>query len=176
MKKTFSFVLALALLCGSMAVAAEGPSRAVAVISPTKGNTAHGVVWFTRDGDKVRVVADIDGLKPGVHGFHIHEFGDHTSADGMSAGGHLNPMKMPHAGPDVAQRHEGDLGNITADANGHAHLDLTDSGLSLHGAHSIIGHSVVVHAAPDDLKTQPTGNAGARVGYGVIGIAAPAKP
>lgn len=144
---------------------------AVALLIPTVGNKVFGTVRFTRVDGGVRVVADVSGLKPGAHGFHIHEFGDVTSADGMSAGGHFNPGHSKHGAPDAAERHEGDLGNLKADANGHATLDYVDPVITLNGPASIIGRGVVVHADADDLKSQPVGNAGKRVAAGVIGVA-----
>lgn len=148
-------------------------AKAVAVLHPTDGNTVSGTVTFMREGGSVKVVADLSGLKPGTHGFHIHEFGDCSSSDGTSAGGHFNPASMPHGAPADKQRHAGDLGNIEAGADGKAHIEITDSVLKLDGKGSIIGRGVIVHAAPDDLKTQPTGNAGGRQACGVIGIAKP---
>lgn len=152
----------------------KGPSisKAVAILQPTKGNKAEGRVTFTAEGKMVHVHADISGLTPGEHGFHIHEFGV-WSEDGMAAGGHYNPTAEKHAGHDTSKRHIGDLGNITANASGNASLDLDDEHLSFHGPHSIIGRGLVVHEKADDLKTQPTGNAGGRVAVGVIGVAKP---
>jgi Cu-Zn family superoxide dismutase len=101
----------------------------------------------------------------------VHEFGDCSSADGAAAGGHFNPGGSPHAGPDAAARHVGDLGNLTADTQGMAGYDRTDRVVRLDGEHAVIGRAVIVHAAPDDLATQPTGAAGARLACGVIGVA-----
>jgi len=145
--------------------------RAIAVVTATKGNSVHGVVTFEVIDKGVRVVANLTGLKPGKHGFHIHEFGDISSEDGSSAGGHFNPMGMPHSMPMSAKRHAGDMGNIEADEKGNAHVDYVDQQMKLNGQYSIIGHAVIVHEKEDDFKTQPTGNAGARIGNGVIGIA-----
>jgi Cu-Zn family superoxide dismutase len=146
-------------------------ANAVAVLHPTEGNTAHGVVRFTKTAEGVKVVADVSGLTPGKHGFHIHEYGDCSAPNGTSAGGHFNPEGMEHAGPDSPKRHVGDLGNLEADADGNAHLEYVDKHLMLNGPKSIIGRGVIVHANEDDLKSQPTGNAGGRVACGVIGIA-----
>ena len=152
-------------------VGQQAPSHAVAVIMPTEGNAAHGVVKFSQDGREVRVVAEIRGLDPGSkHGFHIHQFGDMTLPNGTSMGGHYNPRETDHALPDKEMRHAGDLGNIEADANGVARLDRTFTGFSLGRRGSVMGRGVVIHALPDD-GGQPTGNAGARIGYGVIGFA-----
>lgn len=155
----------------AMMPAAPAVTTVVAVLVPTQGNDVRGTVKFTKVAGGVRVVADITGLKPGEHGFHIHEFGDASSADGMAAGGHFNPAKENHGAPTAAVRHAGDLGNIKADASGRATLDQVDAKLALDGAASIVGRAVVVHANPDDLTTQPTGNAGGRVAVGVIGVA-----
>ena len=145
-------------------------NKAVCVIYPTQGNTVTGTVTFTKVDGGVKVVADLQGLSAGKHGIHIHECGDCSAADGSSAGGHFNPMAKSHGAPMDAMRHEGDMGNITADAAGKAHLEYVDKNITLEGMTSIIGRSIIVHKNEDDLKTQPTGNAGARVGCGVIGI------
>ena len=172
----------LVAVCGiSIAARAEEPAKpaeagvtkAVAVISPTKGNTVHGVITFTKEATGVHVVGDLEGLTPGEHGFHIHEFGDCSAVDATSAGGHFNPHKHPHAGLDTVKRHAGDLGNITADASGKAHYDHVIEHLAMDGGHSIIGRGVIVHEKADDLKTQPTGGAGARVACGAIAVAKP---
>ncbi len=151
----------------------ESVTKAVAVLFPTKSSDVKGRVTFTPISVGTHVHAEISGLSPGEHGFHIHEFGV-WSEDGLAAGSHFNPTKAPHAGPDSPKRHIGDLGNITANANGNAVYDLDDHHLSLHGHHSIIGRGVVVHEKADDLKTQtPPGNAGGRLAVGVIGVAKP---
>ena len=152
---------------------ADEPTKAIAVLHPTKGSTVEGIVTFTKSGAEMKIVADITGLTPGKHGFHIHEFGDCSSPDGKAAGGHFNPTNNPHAGHDMAQRHEGDMGNIEADSSGKAHLELTDNMMMMSGEKSIIGRGVIVHEKADDLKSQPTGDAGGRVACGVIGIAKP---
>jgi len=145
--------------------------RAIAVVTATKGNSVHGVVTFEKVDKGIHVVANLTGLTPGKHGFHIHEFGDISSVDGSSAGGHFNPTGMPHSMPMSEKRHAGDMGNIDADEKGNAHLDYIDPVMNLNGKYSIIGHAVIIHEKEDDFKTQPTGNAGPRVGHGVIGIA-----
>lgn len=144
-------------------------TSAIANLQPTKGNKVSGTVTFTQKGDKVLVAANVSGLTPGVHGFHVHEKGDCSAADAMSAGGHFNPAGKPHGAPDSAEHHGGDLGNLTADKSGNATLSIEVDGITLdQSANSIIGKGVVVHANPDDLKSQPAGNAGPRVACGVI--------
>ena len=151
------------------------PTKAVAVLQPTKGSKVEGTVTFTAVQGGVRVQATVNGLADGPHGFHVHEFGDTRSPDGTSAGGHFNPMKEPHGPPTSPMRHVGDLGNIES-KDGVATLDLIDPALAFIGANSILGRGLVVHEKADDLKTQPTGNAGGRLAVGVIGVANPAPP
>ena len=145
-------------------------SRAVAVLHPTAGNRAEGTVKFQAVGGGVKVTASLKGLDAGPHGFHVHEFGDCSAPDGLSAGGHFNPAGNPHGGPPDPKRHAGDLGNIEAKADGTAMLEWTDPSMRLDGPKGVIGHAVIVHAKADDLKTQPTGDAGGRLACGVIEV------
>lgn len=148
----------------------EKAIKAYAIINPSPDSECVGVVSFMEVPDGIRIVADVAGLKPGLHGFHIHEHGD-CGGEGMAnAGGHYNPTNTPHGGPDspLDQRHVGDMGNLDANDDGIAHYNRVDKIISLKGDQSIIGKSVIVHADPDDLKTQPTGNAGKKIGCGVI--------
>src|SRR5207244_10719985 len=165
----------LSVAFAAQAQTAEKPSaplKAVAVLHPTAGNKVSGTVTFTEVADGVQVRAEISGLTPGNHGFHVHEFGDCSAADVSSAGAHFNPTSKPHAGPESAERHVGDMGNVQADASGNAKLEYVDHQISLtNDERSAIGRSVVVHAKADDLKSQPAGDSGARVGCGVIGRA-----
>ncbi len=146
-------------------------SKAVAILLPTKGNHVQGRVTFTEAGSTIHVHAEITGLTPGDHGFHVHEYGV-WSEDGMAAGGHFNPTMQKHGSLESPKRHVGDMGNITANASGRVTLDLDDPMLSFHVSHSIIGRGLVVHEKPDDYS-QPVGNAGGRVAVGVIGVAKP---
>ena len=150
--------------------------QAVAILHATAGNKCHGTVRFTQEGDSVKVVADIEGLNPGQkHAFHIHQFGDCSSSDGMSAGGHYNPEGHQHGLPEAEQRHAGDLGNLQADNDGKAHYEITVKNISVAGLKNpIVGRGVIVHAKVDD-GGQPVGNAGARIACGVIGVANPGK-
>jgi len=92
---------------------AAGPS-ATAVMRPASGSQAHGSVKFTQMGDRVKVEGEIAGLDPGRHGLHIHDKGDCSAPDAASAGGHFNPGGKKHGGAEGAERHGGDLGNVTA--------------------------------------------------------------
>ena len=143
---------------------------ATAVLEPRSGSNVRGTVTFTQTGDVVRVSSAVTGHSKGPKGFHIHEKGDCSSADGMSAGGHFNPSGMKHGGPYEPVRHGGDLGNLNFGDDGTAKVNFVvgDISVSSTQANGIIGRAVIVHAAPDDLKTDPTGNAGGRVACGVI--------
>jgi Cu-Zn family superoxide dismutase len=168
----FSLAVGFSAQSQTPAEKSSAPLKAVAVLHPTAGNKVSGIVTFTEEADGVRVQADIAGLPPGKHGFHVHEFGDCSAPDLASAGAHFNPTNKPHAGPDSAARHVGDMGNVDADASGAAKLNYVDHEISLtNDQRSVIGRSVVVHAKADDLKSQPAGDSGARVGCGVIGRA-----
>ncbi|HEY5636311.1 MAG TPA: superoxide dismutase family protein [Burkholderiales bacterium] len=163
---------ALVLLAGCQSTPGsdeEGP-RATASLVATKGNKTHGEVTFDQVGDKVRVVVQVIGLKPKQeHGFHIHEAGDCSSGDGMSAKGHFNPHGKPHGPQGSSERHAGDLPNLKADAKGRASMTvMVDNVTVTPGPASIVGRGLIVHADPDDYKSQPVGNAGARMACGVI--------
>jgi Cu-Zn family superoxide dismutase len=162
-----------------LAAAETAPvTAAIAVIHPTSGNVTAGVVTFTAVDGGVKVIADVTGLTPGKHGFHIHEFGDISdSAKAMSTGGHYDPDGTHHHAlvdadrPVAMSHHAGDMGNLLADSAGKAHLEMTLPGVSLMGpANPIVGRAVIIHANSDD-GGQPVGNAGGRVGQGVIGVA-----
>ena len=154
--------------CGNCAM--KGITKAVAVINPTQGNKVHGLVTFTKVKNGIKVVADIEGLTPGKHGFHIHQYGDCSDPKGKSAGGHFNPESVKHSGHNSTIRHVGDFGNIIADKDGKAHLEFVDNLISFHGPHNIVGRGVVIHGGADDLTSQPSGNAGPRVGCGAIAL------
>jgi Cu-Zn family superoxide dismutase len=168
MRNAFGILAIGALVAGCASMAPAGPS-AVADLKPASGSAVSGTVTFTQTGDKVVVVAKVSGLAPGGHGFHIHEKGDCSAADGMSAGGHFNPLGKPHAHPSTTDRHAGDMPMLTADSSGNAMLTASLDVVTVgSGATDIVGRSVVIHKDPDDFKTQPTGNSGARVACGVI--------
>ena len=159
----------LAVAAGCQSIPADAP-KATANLQPTKGSTVRGTVNFVQFDGKVRVTASISGLKPsGQYGFHIHEAGDCSSGDGMSAKGHFNPLGKPHGHHSTMERHAGDMPNLQSDANGNAlaAADLDVITISP-GATSIVGRGLIVHVQPDDYKSQPVGNAGARSACAVI--------
>ena len=168
MNKTL-LALAAAALAGCQSVPSDAP-KASATLMPTKGSTVRGTVSFVQIGDKVRVIANVTGLKQnGEFGFHIHEAGDCSSGDGMSAKGHFNPYGKPHAHSGTSERHAGDLPSLKSDGAGNAGLTADiDIVTVAPGPASVVGRGLIVHVQPDDFKTQPTGNAGARSACAVI--------
>ncbi len=148
-------------------LATQGMQIAMAQLEPKSGSQVTGIVAFRQVGDEVLVTGMVKGLKPGKHGFHIHDKGDCSSPDAASAGPHFNPANQHHGGPTTPEHHAGDLGNIEADVSGIVQLNWKAK-LSLSGKDSIIGKSVVVHEGEDDLKTDPAGNSGKRIACGEI--------
>jgi Cu-Zn family superoxide dismutase len=169
MKAGHVLVLLTAVALAGCQTMSDEPLRASAGLEPTKGNKVVGEVNFEQVGGKVQVTAQLIGLAPNQEfGFHIHEVGDCSSGDGLSAKGHFNPYGKPH-GAQGSEHHAGDMPNLKSDAKGKAKLaaDLAIVTVAA-GPASIVGRGVIVHAAPDDYKSQPTGNAGARLACGVI--------
>ena len=169
MTKIIRIATACALLAGCASMGDE-TLRATAQLQPTKGNKTLGEATFEQVGDKVHAVIYVQGLKAGQeHGLHIHEVGDCSSGDGMSTKGHFNPFGKPHAHAATLERHAGDLPPLRAGKDGRAKIDVKLDIITVAaGPASIVGRGLIVHADPDDYKTQPTGNAGARIACGVI--------
>ena len=167
--RTIPLVIAAAALLGACASTPSGPT-ATATLSATRGNSTTGTVQFSQRGDKVRVRGNVQGLKPNAeHGFHVHERGDCSSGDGMSTGGHFNPIGKPHGQHAMGEHHAGDLPSIKADANGNAKIAFESSAIRVgSGPTDVIGRGLIVHRDPDDYKTQPTGNAGPRLACATI--------
>ncbi len=149
-------------------------TEAVSTVYSTDGGVL-GTVIFELDGDSVRVNGEFSGLSEGIHGFHIHQYGDCRADDGSSAGGHYNPYNKNHGAPMDTDRHMGDMGNITVQQNGEASIDYMDPVIELNGPNSIIGRGIVLHSGQDDVSTQPSGDAGSRIACGVIGVANPGE-
>lgn len=156
------------ILAGWVHHASAAAPKASADVQSKSGSKVQGTVTFEEVSGGTLVKADVKGLKPGsTHGFHVHEKGDCSAADAKSAGDHFNPGEKPHGGVSGTQRHTGDLENLVADKNGEAKYERTLPKGSLPVA-SLAGRSVVVHEKMDDLKSQPAGDSGARIGCGVI--------
>jgi Cu-Zn family superoxide dismutase len=162
--------VALALAgCATTDMPWNGP-KAIATLRPTPGNTVTGQVTFTQNGAKTIVTGEVRGLAPGKeHGFHVHEKGDCSAPDAMSAGGHFNPKSTQHGNYAMSPHHSGDMPNLKADANGVARISWEDDELTVKdGPASVVGRAVIVHRDPDDYKSQPAGNSGPRLACGVI--------
>ena len=166
-------LLSIALPVLSMGKHHEKQVSAIAIISPTKGNTAKGQLYFSQTKKGVQVKGRFSGLSPNSqHGFHIHEFGDRSLDNGKSAGSHYNPDNHPHGLPPSHKRHAGSFGNLNTNQKGEATFNFVDPTISITGKNAILGRSVIIHARKDD-GSQPLGNAGPRIGIGVIGIKNP---
>lgn len=168
MKKVILIAIPLLVLGGC--ATARRPA-AMTALAPMGSSTAQGTVHLQelKDGG-VEVKVDLTGVPPGVHGFHVHEFGN-CADNGNAAGGHFNPTSMPHSSPDAASHHAGDFGNVTAGANGEVHTSFITRSITVSpGQNSAVGKAIILHANPDDLVTQPTGNAGGRIACGVVSL------
>jgi Cu-Zn family superoxide dismutase len=170
MNKHVMTVACCAVLFSGCAMMEEKEPTATATLEPRSGSTVSGNLTFTQIGDVVRVTGVIKGHTKGTKGFHIHEKGDCSDDKGLNTGGHFNPHQSKHGGPYEPVKHAGDLGNITFNDAGVANINFTvgDISVTRDRPDGIIGRAVIVHAATDDLKTDPTGNAGGRVACGVI--------
>lgn len=162
MKKFLIIIPCLLVACS------KAPQHATAVLEAKSDSQVKGEVHFMQQKDGVLVHVQASGLLPGLHGFHIHEKGDCSAADASSAGGHFNPLSAEHGAPTAEHHHAGDFGNVVADESGEGKYERVLSFISLNGAHSIIGKSVVIHADADDMATQPAGNSGKRIACGVV--------
>jgi Cu-Zn family superoxide dismutase len=155
---------------GSSALRKSASTAASAELQPTQGNHAAGTLQLTAGKDGVRISGQMTGLTPGTeHGIHIHENGDCSAADAQSAGSHFSPMQHRH-GPPRPDTHVGDLGNIQANADGVAQVDVEAmlATLGTGAPTDVRGKSVIVHAKKDDLSSQPAGDSGPRIACGVI--------
>lgn len=148
-------------------------SSATASLTSAPGHSVKGTLTLSNEGTAVAIRGEITGLEPGKeHGFHVHENGQCNAPDFQSAGEHFNPTKDPHGGPKSDAKHLGDIPNLKADKDGRATIDVSLKGATLvdkdGGPNEILGKALVVHAMPDDYKTQPSGGSGARIACGVI--------
>ncbi|MEC5394139.1 superoxide dismutase family protein [Bergeyella sp. RCAD1439] len=137
-------------------------------IAAKSGTQTQGTAKFTQKGNTVELDMNVYNLTPNsLHASHIHEFGDCSSADGTSAGGHWNPTNEKHGKWASHEHHAGDLGNLKADEKGTARMVMKTDKWCIgckDETKNIIGKSIIIHAKADDFKTQPTGNAGGRIG------------
>jgi len=145
--------------------------HAVVHLTAASGSLVSGSLQLVGNARGVRISGVIGGLAPGSsHGFHVHETGDCSAADAASAGGHFNPAASVHGRAGSRHHHAGDIDNLVAGPDGVARVELQMTGVSLGdgGPDDIAGRAFVVHAAPDDYRTQPSGNSGARIACGVV--------
>jgi len=151
--------------------AAPGTMSVEVPITAKSGSSLTGTAVFTEVPDGVRVVVEVSGVAPGKHGVHVHEKDDCSAADAKSAGDHFNPDGHPHALPPQEPRHIGDFGNMEVDSDGKGRLEAVAPQATLREGdrHSFHGRAIVVHAKPDD-GSQPSGNAGDRIGCGEIRV------
>jgi Cu-Zn family superoxide dismutase len=179
------FIVATCTACGIAFAADTQPSKdlassphghaaagANAALKPTQGHQVAGALSLAAERSGVRIGGSIQGLQPNSEqGFHIHEKGDCSAPDASSAGAHFNPTAQPHGNPKgTGPKHLGDMVNLRADAQGVAKVNVFIAGASLHTNQptDLLGKAIVVHAKPDDYKSQPAGDSGDRVACGVI--------
>lgn len=159
---------------------------AICVFTNNMNKKITGKVVFKETKRGLQIKINMSGISPGLHGFHIHQYGDLSEGCG-SLCSHFNPTNSVHGGRDSPERHLGDLGNIIADKSGNVDMVIYDKFLTITGKYGILGRSVVVHADEDDLglggldefgnivdekvrdESLKTGNAGKRIACGVIG-------
>ena len=162
--------------CGLIQEVGTSPTpskQAIAVIGPTSGSDLTGTAIFTQNGDTITLTIEIQNVSPGLHAVHIHATGDCSAPDGTSAGGHWNPTNVAHGKWGEGEFHLGDIGNITVSEEGIGTIELTTNLWEM-GTGSdldIVGRGIIVHAGADDFTSQPSGNAGARIGCGAIELA-----
>uniref|UniRef100_A0A1Y9H721 Superoxide dismutase [Cu-Zn] n=1 Tax=Anopheles farauti TaxID=69004 RepID=A0A1Y9H721_9DIPT len=148
------------------------PLKAVCVLN----GEVKGTIFFEQNGSSVAITGAIEGLRPGKHGLHIHEFGD-FSRGCLSTGPHFNPDGNDHGAPEDKNCHVGDLGNILAYSTGLAKVQLADHKITLVGERSIIGRTLSITEFEDDLGrgnhdySKTTGNSGNRIACAIIGVA-----
>lgn len=173
MKKINTLAISLALfgLACAKHHAKTSLFSAKAVIQAKSGSQVAGIISFEQvSKQEVVISGKVTGLKPSSkHGFHVHEKGDCSATDGSSAGSHFNPTQQSHGALNVAVSHIGDLGNLVTDDNGVAEFRFVKKNASLTDTNtSYVGKAVIIHDKEDDFTTQPTGNAGGRIGCGVV--------
>ena len=163
-------LLAALLAVAAAAVPAAAASASAAVKGTTEGSSISGTARFEDAPDGLKVTVQLTGVPPGVHGIHIHEKGS-CADSGAAAGPHFNPDHAKHGlvtrgGPTKA--HAGDLGNVTADKDGVARLELVIPHESVSGENAVAGRSIVLHEKGDDFRSQPAGDSGSRIACGEI--------
>jgi superoxide dismutase, Cu-Zn family len=170
--------MAVALSAGVLAGCADQPSSDSAGATPARGSavaelrtadgTAAGRAVATEQGGGVQIALTVDGMPAGLHGAHVHMTGRCDPPDFTTAGGHWNPTGMQHGTQNPQGPHAGDLPNLTIAADGRGSMTMMLPSGTLDGMLDVDGAAFVVHAAADDLRTDPSGNSGGRVACGVF--------
>lgn len=173
MKKIiFSIVIIIAVIIGCKTNSSSTDAKKLVInFEPKSTSTVSGTATFVEKNNKITFVAQLAGLKPGLHAIHIHEKSDCSAADGSSAGGHWNPTFKQHGQWGVGEYHKGDIGNFTADSKGNGTITLTTAEWCIgcgDQTKDILDKGLIVHQGTDDFTSQPSGNAGARVACSAI--------
>ncbi len=171
------------LLLGACASTPPPPPKAAPAVSTAQagsvnlasssGSLVSGKVTLRPMGDGVHLTGTVGGFAANSqHGSHVHETGDCSAVDASSAGGHFNPTASVHGKAGGGAHHAGDMDNLAADGEGVARVDIHLRSVTLGGgaANDIAGRALIVHLAPDDYRSQPAGNSGARVACGIITV------
>lgn len=159
--------LILGSICAALALVSCTTTKKIYTIDAKNGTQTKGTATFTQRGNQVTLDVNVYNLTPGKHAIHIHEFADCSSADGKSAGGHWNPAGSDHGKWGAEHFHMGDIGNLEAGKDGHARLVFSTDKWCLgctDSSKNLFGKGIIIHAGVDDFVSQPTGNAGGRVG------------
>lgn len=148
----------------------ESVKKAVAILQPLNGSNISGIIYFNDNIGSIDVIASVNGLSLGNHGFHIHTYGDFSSSKGLSTGDIYDPLKIGRENSEATKRQLGNLGNIYAPENLIAKYNQTIFSMSINGINSILGRAIVIHEHEDDFSSEPCGNAGEIIAAGIIGI------
>lgn len=144
-------------------------AKAVSDLHSATMENMKGLLTIEDNNEQLKIIIEVSGLKPNAKlGFHIHENGICEGPNYKTAGAHFNPHKKAHGGPESLERHLGDMGNIETDATGAGKKIILLPKSQADDLNLIIGKSVLIHAAADDLKTQPSGDSGERIACGLI--------
>ncbi len=163
--------LALAFIAAASISCSTKKNTAVAQIQSASGSTLTGEATFEETSNGVKMILKVQNATPGTHAVHLHENGDCSAPDATSAGPHWNPMNQAHGNrAEGSDFHAGDIAKLEVGDDGTGTLEIVaeDWTIGTGTASDIIGKAVIIHADPDDFVSQPSGNAGAREGCGVI--------